>query len=67
MSEVKVRPSEEKTKRLKELLGPEGEGVFKDFIKVGMEKLLQEALEGEVTEFLGRDWYQRTEGDDKSK
>jgi len=66
VSTVKVRPSEEKTKRLKELLGPEGEGVFKDFIKVGMEKLLQEALEGEVTEFLGRDWYQRKESDDKS-
>ncbi len=64
MNRGKVRPSEEKSKRLKELLGPEGEGVFRDFIKVGMEKLLQEALEGEVTEFLGREWYQRN-GDDK--
>ena len=65
MSTTKVRPSEEKTKRLKELLGSEGEGVFRDFIKIGMEKVIQEALEGEVTEFLGRDWYQRKEGDEK--
>jgi len=58
---VKVKPSEEKTKQLKELLGPEGIGLFKDLIKVGMEKVVQEALEGEVTEFLGRDWYKRQE------
>lgn len=58
---VKVKPSEEKTKQLEALLGSEGVGAFKDLIKVGMEKIIQEALEGEVTEFLGREWYKRQE------
>ncbi len=56
---AKVKPSEIKTKQLSELLGTEGVIAFKDLMKVGMEKILQEALEGEVTDFLGRDWYER--------
>lgn len=56
---AKVKPSEMKTKQLNELLGTEGILAFKDLMKVGMEKILQEALEGEVTDFLGRDWYER--------
>lgn len=64
---VKVKPSEEKTKRLEELLGQEGALVFKDLVKVGMEKILQETLEGEVTEFLGREWYQRNQEGENTK
>ncbi len=64
---AKVKPSEGKNKQLQELLGPEGIGVFKDLLKVGMEKVIQEALEGEVTEFLGRNWYKRQENDEEFK
>lgn len=63
---TKVKPSEHKTKQLSELLGSEGTLVFKDLLKVGMEKILQEALEGEVTEFLGREWYQRQSEDESN-
>jgi transposase-like protein len=65
--QVKVKPSEEKNKQYAALLGTEGAEAFKNLIKVGMEKLLQEALEGEATEFLGRDWYKRKENDKELK
>jgi putative transposase len=32
-----------------------------------MEKILQEALEGEVTEFLGREWYERQSGEENKR
>jgi putative transposase len=64
---AKVKASEIKTKQLSELLGTEGITAFKDLVKVGMEKILQEALEGEVTEFLGREWYERQSGEESKR
>ena len=50
---AKVKPSEIKTKQLEELFSTEGILALKDLLKAGMEKILQEALEGEATDFLG--------------
>jgi transposase-like protein len=58
---VKVKASIEKNKLFEELLQSDRENIFHDFFKRGMEKLLQESLEQEVTDYLGRDWYQRKE------
>jgi len=58
---LKVRASEKKNKLFEEIFKADGENLFKELIKRGMEKLLQESLEEEVTEFLGREWYQRDE------
>jgi transposase-like protein len=38
-----------------------------ELMKVGMEKIIQEALEGEVSEFLERDWYERKDSNEKNK
>jgi putative transposase len=56
---AKVRPSEKKNNEFREILKSEGTGLFQDLMKAGLEKLMQEALEEEVTDYLGRDWYQR--------
>lgn len=61
----KIRPSEIRSNKLREILNSERQEVLKGFFKTGMEKILQEALEGEVTDFLGREWYQR--GDEKEE
>lgn len=55
---TKVRASEKKNKLFEEVFQEEGGDVFREFFKRGMEKLLQESLEGEVTDYLGRDWYE---------
>ena len=54
----KIRPSEEKHKLFQELIEKEEPEIFREFFKRGMEKLLQESVEREVTDFLGREWYE---------
>lgn len=58
---TKVRASEKKNKLFEEIFNSDTENMFREFFKRGMEKLLQESLEEEVTEYLGRDWYRRKE------
>lgn len=52
---AKLRASEVKHKLFEEIFTTEDENIFKEFFKRGMEKLLQESLEEELTEYLGRD------------
>lgn len=56
---TKIRPSAEKSKRIKEIVSSEQEEVFKEFLKASMEKVYQEILEQESDDFLGRRWYER--------
>jgi transposase-like protein len=61
---TKIQASAEKNKLFEALLNDEGEGSpFKNFIKRGVEKIIQETLELQVTEFLGRDYYAHRESD----
>ncbi len=55
----KIRPSEEKSKRINEILSSETAEVMQEFFKAAIEKVYQECLELEASDFLGRDWYQR--------
>lgn len=57
----KIRPSEQKSKQIREIFEREGELAIEDFHRLGQEKLYQEALEAEVDEFLGRKWHKRSE------
>jgi transposase-like protein len=59
----KVRPSETKSNEFEEVAnGSKGTKSFiTDFVQAAAEKLLQEILEHEVSDFLGRDWYERRE------
>lgn len=59
----KIRPSEEKSKKLEELLSQEGLQALEEFQRLGQEKVLQEALEAEVDAFLGRKWHQPHKGE----
>jgi putative transposase len=56
---TKIRPSEEKSKRLKEIYESESIEVLKEFMKGAMEKVYQEILEQEADDFIGRGWYER--------
>jgi putative transposase len=57
----KIPPSEKIRKELKELLtrGSEGEGVLNEFLRKGMQLLMQELLEAETADFLDRGHYER--------
>ncbi len=56
--EKKIRASEEKDKLFKEVLKNADPTAFRELISRGMGKLVQESLEEEVSEYLGRDWYE---------
>lgn len=58
-----VTPSEHITKIINGLLDgqrQEGESLLSDLMKLGLQKLVQETLEAEVTRYLGRDRYERS-------
>jgi len=59
----KVKPSEVLSKTIQQLLNGEqpSEGILSDLLRLGAQRILQEATEAEVDEFLGRGWYQRAE------
>ncbi|MBD3225690.1 MAG: IS256 family transposase [Caldithrix sp.] len=59
MMERKLRPSDLLHKQIEDLISGEGEHSLKDLLKLATGKILQEALESEVTDYLGRDWYER--------
>jgi hypothetical protein len=55
---TKIQALAEKNKLFEALLNDESDASpFKNFIKRGVEKIIQESLESEVSEFLGRDYY----------
>lgn len=56
----RVPASERTSQRLRELLGdlPDGEALS-EVMKLGMRKIVEEALEVEVSDALGRGYYQR--------
>lgn len=57
----KRKPSEELSNLLFALLNEEQDNMLSELILRSTEKILQEALEGEASDFLGRDWYERNE------
>jgi transposase-like protein len=63
----KIRPSEEKSKRINEVIASESGEVFKEFFKAAMEKVYQEVLEQEADDFLGRQWYERDRRQEKEE
>jgi transposase-like protein len=56
----KVSAKGQKSKQYEDYLREEGVLTFEQFQKCGMEYLLQEAVEGEVDQHLGRQWYEHT-------
>lgn len=56
----RVPASERTSQRLRELLGdlPDGEALS-EVMKLGMRKIVEEALEAEVSDALGRGYYER--------
>lgn len=63
-------PSEQVTKNTNALLGEErqeGENLVTELMKLGLQKLVQEVLETEVTTFLGRERYERHAGKEGTK
>lgn len=59
----KLPPSETMGKALATLLetGTDGKDLLGEVIRCGAEHVLQKSLEGEVTDFLGRERYERSE------
>jgi len=62
---AKIVPSERLRRELDEVLAGVGEfdGPVEAVARPGARLIMQQALEAEVTEFLGRDRYQRADGD----
>lgn len=58
----KVKPSQRLSKRIQQLTSgkAEADDLLAELIELGAEKILQEGLEAEVDEFLGRGWYARS-------
>jgi transposase-like protein len=66
VSEKKVAPSEKLTKAIDELVGAaelDGAGLLRELASLGARRLIQEALEREQSEYLGRARYERQEED----
>ena len=62
----KVPPSKRISKAMEELLEQGTEGyVLREFLRLGKQLLIQELLEQEVKDFLGRDHYERSRGEFK--
>lgn len=58
MNNRKLRPSDILHKQIEDLISGEGENSLKDLLKLATGKILQEALESEVSAHLGREWYE---------
>ena len=60
----KIPPSKRIGKAMEELLEQGTEGyIMREFLRLGKQLLIQELLEQEVKDFLGRDHYERSKGD----
>lgn len=65
----RIPPSEKISKEIKELIEKlsqesSNEDILGKILKLGMKKIVQEMLEEETKEYLGRDYYQREEMDE---
>lgn len=58
----KVKPSQRLSKRIQQLTSgqTEADDLLAELVDLGAQKILQEGLEAEVDEFLGRGWYQHS-------
>lgn len=58
----KVKPSKRLSKRIQQLTSGQAEAddLLAELVDLGAQKILQEGLEAEVDEFLGRGWYERS-------
>lgn len=58
----KVKPSQRLSKRIQQLTSgkAEADDLLAELIELGAEKILQEGLETEVDEFLGRGWHEHS-------
>jgi transposase-like protein len=56
----KVQPSEQKRKQLEELFVNDTPHIIEDFQRRAQERVIQEALEAEVSDRLGRKWYEHS-------
>jgi len=54
----KIRPFDELNKKLNDILFNDESSLISELITTAVEKIIQEALENEVTDFLGRRWYE---------
>jgi hypothetical protein len=50
----KLKPSQQKSKLIDQIISNKAYGGFEDLVTASVEHVLQEALEGEVTDHLGR-------------
>lgn len=69
MNKSSVPPSEGSAKEIEQLLAREsrdGENLVSELFRVGIQRIVHEILEDEVTRFLGRSWYERRDGNDES-
>src|SRR5699024_5296989 len=59
----KVKPSKRLSKRIQQLTTgkAEADDLLAELVDLGAQKILQEGLEAEVDEFLGRGWYERSD------
>src|SRR5699024_2712568 len=63
---TKVKPSQRLSKRIQQLTSgkAEADDLLAELIELGAEKILQEGLEAEVDEFLGRGWHEHSGAED---
>ena len=61
----KVKPSKRLSKQIQQLTSgkTEADDLLAELVDLGAQKILQEGLEAEVDEFLGRGWYERSDGE----
>lgn len=59
----KVKPSQRLSKRIQQLTNgkQQADDLLAELVDLGAQKILQEGLEAEVDEFLGRGWYQHSD------
>jgi transposase-like protein len=64
----KINLSQQLSKKLQQLMDGQAQAddLLAELLQLGARKVLQEGLEAEVDEFLGRGWYERSEGDKES-
>lgn len=60
----KVRPFDELSKKLNDIFFNEEGSLISELITTAAEKIIQEALENEVSDFLGRRWYEHNPSDE---
>lgn len=59
----KIKPSQQLSKQIEQLTSGEtqAEDLLAEMLELGSRKILQEGLEAEVDEFLGRGWYEHSD------